>query len=158
MRNDYYGGFIRRLAAFAVDWLVIGILTRLVESVCTAALGLFFSAEAMVHADRAGQALCLMMFFLYFVYFHGSTGRTPGKVVLGLKVIKTSGEPMGYGTAFLRWSGYLVSALFMFMGFIWIIFDGKKQGWHDKLTETYVVRAKRNRGGPELSYRDMHLM
>lgn len=159
MKNEHYAGFVRRLIAFAIDCLVIGILAHIIDFVCTAALGLYFSEEAMMtNAVQADQALTFMLFFLYFIYFHGSTGRTPGKAVLALKLVQISGEPAGYGTAFLRWVGYLVSALFVFIGFIWIIFDGKKQGWHDKLAKTYVVSAKQqhSRGRSEFSYRDMN--
>lgn len=79
----------------------------------------------------------------YFTWFHGTGGRTPGKMLLGLRVIRTSGEPMGFGIAFLRWVGYIVSALPFWLGFIWIALDGKKQGWHDKIAATLVVRTGR---------------
>jgi uncharacterized RDD family membrane protein YckC len=79
----------------------------------------------------------------YFTWFHGTIGRTPGKMLLGLRVIQASGEPMGFGIAFLRWVGTIVSAIPFWLGFIWIAFDGKKQGWHDKIATTLVVRAGR---------------
>lgn len=159
MINDYYGGFVRRLIAFAIDCLIIGIIAHTIDFICTAALGYYFDEEAMNHAGRANRALSFMLFFAYFTYFHGSTGRTPGKTLLGLKVVQVSGEPAGYGTAFLRWVGYIVSALFVFIGFIWIIFDGKKQGWHDKLAHTLVVSAKQHgQIRSEFLYRGMYTL
>lgn len=159
MIYDYYGGFVRRLIAFVIDCLIIGIIAHVINFICTAALGLYFDEETMSNASQAKNALSFILFFVYFTYFHGSTGRTPGKALLGLKVVQVSGEPAGYGAAFLRWVGYIVSALFAFIGFIWIIFDGKKQGWHDKLAQTYVVSAKQHgQIRSEFSYRSMYML
>ena len=78
---------------------------------------------------------------IYFIWFHGSVGQTPGKMLLGLRVIQASGETMTFGVAFLRWVGTLVSSLFLSLGYLWIAFDGKKQGWHDKIAATLVIRT-----------------
>ena len=77
----------------------------------------------------------------YFTWFHGAGGRTPGKMLLGLRVVRISGEPLGFGIAFLRWVGYIVSTLPLWLGFLWIALDGKKQGWHDKIAATLVIRT-----------------
>jgi uncharacterized RDD family membrane protein YckC len=81
---------------------------------------------------------------LYYVLFHGRTGRTPGKRVAGIRVIDASGKPIGYGQAFLRW---LMQFVFWFACFItgildslWPLWDDKKQAWHDKVANTVVVR------------------
>jgi uncharacterized RDD family membrane protein YckC len=74
----------------------------------------------------------------YFTYFHGINGRTPGKMLLGLQVLSVDGTEVGFGIAFLRSVGYLVSAIF-YIGFIWAAFDRKKQGWHDKIAATVVI-------------------
>jgi uncharacterized RDD family membrane protein YckC len=73
-------------------------------------------------------------------------------MIFGLKVVQTrgeKGEKMTPGIAFLRWVGYLVSSLFLYLGFIWIAFDGKKQGWHDKIAGTIVVQVRKVRGDSE---------
>jgi hypothetical protein len=75
----------------------------------------------------------------YFTYFHGMKGRTPGKMMLGLQVLSTDGTPITFGIAFLRSVGYLVSSALLNIGFIWAAFDGKKQGWHDKIAGTVVI-------------------
>jgi len=85
----------------------------------------------------------LILPFFYFVYFHGRTGQTPGKRLLKIQVVGISEEDMTFGSAFLRWVGYIISALPLFAGFAWIIFDGKKQGWHDKIARTLVIAQKR---------------
>jgi len=82
----------------------------------------------------------LILSLIYFTYFHGSTGQTPGKSFLRMKVIRVSGDPINYKIAFIRWLGYFVSELAMCLGFYWVAFDINKQGWHDKIAGTYVVK------------------
>jgi uncharacterized RDD family membrane protein YckC len=85
----------------------------------------------------------LVLLFLsstYFVFLQGFGGRTIGKMVLGIRVIREDGESIGLREAFIRWVGYIVSTIFLFLGFIWALFDQKGQTWHDKFAGTYVVR------------------
>jgi uncharacterized RDD family membrane protein YckC len=77
----------------------------------------------------------------YFSYFHGSTGQTPGKMLLGLKVVDKTGSLPTYANSFLRFVAGTFSALLFFMGFIWIGLDLNKQGWHDKIAQTVVIRV-----------------
>jgi uncharacterized RDD family membrane protein YckC len=70
-----------------------------------------------------------------------SHGTTPGKKMLGMRVIKESGEDARFGTMFLREViGKAISAMILSLGFIWIFLDRDRQGWHDKLASTYVVQ------------------
>ncbi len=81
---------------------------------------------------------------LALVYYVGMTARgaTIGKRVFGLKVVREDGTPPGFGRALLRQTlGYWLSGAVFYLGFIWIAFDDHKQGWHDKIAQTYVVRA-----------------
>jgi uncharacterized RDD family membrane protein YckC len=77
----------------------------------------------------------------YFTYFYGYTGQTIGKMVCGLKVVSTEGGLIGYRRAFLRWIGYIISFYAFFLGFFWIVFDYNKQGWHDKIARTFVIKV-----------------
>lgn len=71
-------------------------------------------------------------------------GATVGKKVFGMKVVREDGGPIGFWRSLLRHTiGYWISGLFFGLGFIWIGFDPHKQGWHDKIAGTYVVRANR---------------
>jgi len=85
------------------------------------------------------QTVTVLLDMAYFTYFHGTTGQTPGKRLLGLRVVQETGEPIGLGTAFLRWVGYIVSGIPMLMGFLWAGADRRKQGWHDKIAGTVVI-------------------
>jgi len=71
----------------------------------------------------------------------GMRGATIGKQIMKLKVIGTDGRmPIGYGNAFIRLIGKMISSIVIFLGYIWIIFDKEKQGWHDKIANTFVVK------------------
>jgi len=76
----------------------------------------------------------------YFTYFHGRTGQTLGKMCCGLKVVNTHGEVISYRRALLRWAGYILSSLILYLGFLWVAIDRNRQGWHDKVASTYVIK------------------
>lgn len=61
--------------------------------------------------------------------------------VLDLKVIRTDGSALTLTQALIRYVGLFVSFLVLAIGVIWVAFDANKQGWHDKIAGTYVVRA-----------------
>ncbi len=84
--------------------------------------------------------LALLLSLLYSVWMT-ARGATLGKRAFGLRVIRQDGTRPGFGRALLRQTvGYLLSSFF-WLGFIWIGLDPKKQGWHDKIARTYVIRA-----------------
>jgi len=148
-----YGGFWRRAVAAVIDQVILVCLYTLLFVLGAlaglsgfAALSYPVETDAMVRGT-AGiallyQAFCMLLNMGYFTYFHGTMGQTPGKMAMGLKVTQASGEEMTPGLAFLRWVGYIVSALFLLLGYIWIAFDPRKQGWHDKIAGTVVIRKK----------------
>jgi uncharacterized RDD family membrane protein YckC len=73
-------------------------------------------------------------------------------MALSLSVIdQETGRNLTATQSLIRYLSYFLSALPLFMVFIWIIFDKKKQGWHDKIAKTVVVRAK-NRGIEPVSF------
>ena len=76
----------------------------------------------------------------YFTYFHASFGQTPGKRILKLKVVDLEGNDPGYSVSLLRFAAGTFSFLLFFMGFFWIGLDLNKQGWHDKIAQTVVVK------------------
>ena len=86
-------------------------------------------------------AAMLLVEIAYYTFFHGHTGQTIGKMVCGVKVINIQGEIIGYRRAFLRWVGYVISSLIFYLGFLWVAIDRSKQGWHDKIARTYVIKV-----------------
>lgn len=147
-----YAGFWRRLIAYSIDGFIIGVVFIVLAFIA----GIAFFSGTMSGGSNAwlqeindpalmfSFTLWLWLFsaltnIAYFTYFHGSTGRTPGKMLLGLQVVSVEGGRISFGAAFLRSVGYLVSSLVFCLGYIWIAFDKRKQGWHDKIAGTVVI-------------------
>lgn len=77
----------------------------------------------------------------YFVGFWTWRGQTPGMMLFGLRVAReTDGANPGLARSILRYVGYVLSWITLLIGFIWVAFDSRKQGWHDKIAGTVVVR------------------
>jgi len=82
-------------------------------------------------------AVATVVFWLY-------RAATPGKMAIGARVVDAAtGQPPSFNQSVLRYLGYYVSILPFCLGLIWVGFDPRKQGWHDKIARTVVVRAKR---------------
>ena len=101
--------------------------------------------EAGLDDDAAsGVALVgmvgLVVGYLLWALVLFARGTTPGKRLLRMYVFKESGERAGFFTMFFReWIGKWISAAVFFLGFLWILLDKDRQGWHDKLASTYVA-------------------
>ncbi|MEW6333295.1 MAG: RDD family protein [Thermodesulfobacteriota bacterium] len=151
MGDKRFGGFWRRGLAYVIDIFILYGISQILLFTGLLALklgGISFRGVALTGDLPLGTGLFTTVYIVtmfltgivYFVWFHGTVGQTPGKMLLGLRVIQASGEKMNFGVAFLRWVGYLISGPAFLLGFIWIAFDGRKQGWHDKIAATLVIR------------------
>jgi uncharacterized RDD family membrane protein YckC len=139
------GGFLRRLVAFTIDFVVLYIVDTILMIIGFLAMGVDTSGlgEGGIEQIRVLLPFYFFIFIIniaYYTYFHGNTGQTPGKMICKLKVVRVNGEPLGYGRAFLRWVGYLASWAAFALGFLWVIFDRQKQAWHDKIAGSYVLK------------------
>ena len=77
---------------------------------------------------------------LYFTFLTGFfRGRTPGKRLLNIRIVRLDGKPLGYWVSFERFGGYAASLFTGFEGFLRILWDPNRQGLEDKLAETVVV-------------------
>jgi uncharacterized RDD family membrane protein YckC len=147
-----YAGFWRRLVAYLIDSTIIIVVFFVLFMIAMMAF-LFGSMSGnsskwlanLMDPTRVFSILIFTWIFYaamtiaYFTYFHGTTGRTPGKMLLGLQVLSADGTSISFGIAFLRAVGYLVSGALFNIGFIWAAFDKRKQGWHDKIADTVVI-------------------
>ena len=118
-------GFWIRLVAQILDTIIIGIgfLILGVISSVVPVLGLLF----------------ILLFFYWF--YNEMKCQTPGRRLLGIRVVNESGDPISFWRGILRGIiGKTVSGIFLYLGFIWAAFDREKRGWHDKIAGTYVVR------------------
>ena len=133
-----YAGFVSRLLAFAVDALVAVALSTVGFAATSAVLSVLDSDNGHP-AAAVGYLLAVpVVFVLYCAGFWALWGRTPGMLLLGLRVVPVHGGDVGPGRALIRALAYWVSAIF-FVGFAWIAIDRRSQGFHDKIARTFCV-------------------
>jgi uncharacterized RDD family membrane protein YckC len=104
---------------------------------------LVFGAEyfSLDPVRRSWDLLIALIAGIAIVTFWRYFGATPGKLAVGLKVVDAeTGQPPSTGRLVVRVLSYLVSALPLYLGFLWIAFDRRKQGWHDKIAGTVVIQ------------------
>jgi uncharacterized RDD family membrane protein YckC len=133
-------GFGRRFVAYLIDAVILWAVTFCLSFGLTAVTASGGGEDIVSGANLAAQCVSILIALAYFVVFWATSGQTPGKMALGIKVIGTDGSRVTWGKAILRYIGYIISGVVFFLGFIWIAFDAKRQGWHDKIASTYVVR------------------
>ena len=76
--------------------------------------------------------------------FTYAKGQTPGKMMLNLHVVTENGQKPNLKQVIMREVvGKAISALALLIGYLWIIWDPKKRGWHDHIAGTYVVKRER---------------
>jgi uncharacterized RDD family membrane protein YckC len=83
--------------------------------------------------------LNLVFFVGYFLFFWVLVGQTPGKMLMGLRVVGMNGRPLSFWQALKRFIGYWISMIPFFIGFYWILISDSRQGWHDKFARSYVI-------------------
>jgi len=143
-RLGQYAGFITRLIAWVIDRGIILGLWWLVS------FGIDFLLQTLeISNDKYQNWIVLLVILIniviYFIYYIGSwmvAGQTPGKSLMGVRIVRTDGRRLKFHNAVIRLVGYWISSLFLYMGFWWILFDSRRQGWHDKLARTMVVYSE----------------
>ncbi|WP_018691772.1 RDD family protein [Algicola sagamiensis] len=147
-----YTGFWLRLVSYIIDSIIIYFIITLPLSFILGQPNMNMQTEADFQAFYSyyGQ-FSFVSFFLtgvYYVVFWHMKGATPGKMALGMKVINAkTGEKPSVMSLCLRYVGYIVSAIPIFLGYMWIGWDKRKQGFHDKIGSTIVVRPRKG-GNP----------
>jgi uncharacterized RDD family membrane protein YckC len=90
---------------------------------------------------RAGDLLIALLVGVVIVGFWRYCGATPGKLAVGVKIVDAqTGHPPTTARLVIRLFSYIVSALPLYFGFLWVAVDRRKQGWHDKIAGTVVVQ------------------
>lgn len=138
--NSYiYGGFWLRVVASLIDTLLIlvvlfPVITLIYGKSAWQDTGVIMSGFSSFLFNYLFPAVAVILFWLY-------KSATPGKLALRLKIVdeKTGGKPTA-GQLIGRYLAYYVSTIPLFLGLIWVAFDQRKQGWHDKLAGTLVVK------------------
>jgi len=150
-----YAGFWRRLGAYLIDGIVVGIIMKISTSVMMIPLSRYFSRiylsnnpqqlEVMVPSLMiilvTSMLVGMSLQALYFILMWGYKGATLGKMALKIKIVNTEGSDISYGSAFLRYIGTIISGIPLCLGYLWMLWDDKKQTWHDKIASTCVIRT-----------------
>jgi uncharacterized RDD family membrane protein YckC len=151
-----YAGFLSRAVGLVLDYAII------VVAVASTGLlvGLLFNAfridltTCSISTSNIpfGTQVCMagryfLGFFaivfgpLYFLLFWMLTGQTIGQRVMGLRVVRLNGRRVGFWLSLVRWIGYQVCIFTLGIGFLWVLIDNRRMGWHDKLARTCVIYA-----------------
>lgn len=135
-----YVGFWWRVVAAIIDTVLILLFTM---PILVAIYGTqYFASTRMVH----GAADILVSWVLpaaVIIAFWLLRGATPGKMAMSARIVDAeTGGPLTPIQSVVRYLGYFVSIIPLFVGIFWVAFDRRKQGWHDKLAGTVVVRPK----------------
>ncbi len=146
-----YVGFWPRLGATLVDSLLIGII------IWPALMKIYGDAYWTTEQIILGPADFLLSWVLPAIAvmaFWMVKQATPGKLLISAKIVdaRTGGAP-STGQYIGRYLGYFVAILPLCIGLLWVAFDDRKQGWHDKLAGTVVIRPK-DRSAKSVSFED----
>ncbi|WP_103502670.1 MULTISPECIES: RDD family protein [Streptomyces] len=133
--NDY-AGWGSRVVARILDMLILGVVPAILMVIGT----------PTTEGDSFGPTYFLGVLlsiggWIYFAYLLGTTGQTPGRKAVNIQVLKEStGQPLGFGMAVVRYVLDIVNALPCYLGYLWPLWDAKKQTFADKIVGTVVVR------------------
>lgn len=154
--RGFYAGFVTRAIAFAIDMILVAViqitillLTRLLLDF----FGLDQLAQAIFEPTAATNVSLFITITRWAIAFVGSgflfalysismwllVDKTLGQALLGLRVLRTDGRSLTLGPAVRRILGYYISFLALFLGFLWVLIDDRRQGWHDKIADTVVI-------------------
>ncbi len=126
-----YAGFWIRLLAYIIDAVILGAISfPLIQVLSSMGIG-----------DHSTNVLSIAISWMYFAVFESSTWMgSPGKKALGLIVTDEQGQQLSVGRATRRYFAKILSALLLGIGFFMIAFTARKQGLHDKIFHTLVVK------------------
>lgn len=139
MPEQEYAGFWIRLGASLIDTVILLIVITIPLTFIYGKE--YWMSEQLIHG--IWDVLLNYVFPLVVtIWFWRRFLGTPGKLATSLKIVDAkTGNKMSVGQSIGRYFAYIISALPLCLGFIWVGLDKKKQGWHDKLAGTVVIRS-----------------
>jgi len=134
-------GFWMRLVATVIDAFIVLVLQFLLGSLLAVA-GLAAGGDGVGGSIAIlVQLFGLVLNFVYYIFFTGYCGQTPGKMALRIKVICRDGSEISYGrAAFREIPAKFISGIIFCIGYLMVAFDDQKQGLHDRMANTYVIK------------------
>ncbi len=153
--STMYAGFWIRLVARIVDGVIVAIPVGVVFFVFIAIAGGIAStanssdqnAQAALGLGIVGVWLLVVLLatvgtIVYYVYFWGTSGSTLGMRLFRLRLVDANtGGPIGIGRAVIRYLMTFVNTMACYIGWIWVAFDPRKQGWHDHVANSVVIQG-----------------
>lgn len=141
---NYAGFWIRTLAAIIDSLLLALVIAPIVVAIYGPE-----QLQAMAYAGYGGGLVVAMFNYLVpaivIIVFWLYRSATPGKLLLKLEIVDASSGAKPSTAQFIgRYLGYYVSIIPLMLGIIWVAFDSRKQGFHDKLAGTVVIRRERS--------------
>lgn len=142
-QDRVYAGFFVRLAAYLIDWLIVGaalLVVRIPMWIASLAGGADFMFQDFIFTYSAYDILIYVLKVGYFVIMTYLTGATVGKRLLQIKVVSTEDrKPTFFEIAFRESIGKFLSGLVLYVGYFVIGADKDKKGLHDILSDTRVI-------------------
>jgi len=147
-------GFFSRSVAFIIDLVILSVVQLVGSVFIDKFLGFFkhigWVAKIIAFLDNPTYSVLIssvvmtLFVIVYFLFFWTLVGFTPGKAILGLKIVRKDGAKLSFGRAIVRFFAYWISAIPFFLGFFWVLWDSKSRGWHDKIAGTQVLYIPKN--------------
>ena len=130
MKNPAFIGFWARFGAALPDLLILGVPSLIISGILWYSTGL----QSMYY-------LVQLAVLVVTIYMDGIMGGTPGKLILNMRIVNQKGSLIGIPSAILRYIGKVLSTLILLIGLFMIGWDSRKQGLHDKIANTFVIRS-----------------
>jgi uncharacterized RDD family membrane protein YckC len=134
-------GFGIRTVAYLVDAFLLSFVGGAFPYLVWSATSPGNQSPGGASGSVGGTSLAVSLIYFVIFWSHLGGGRTLGMRLLGLRVMREDGSPVGVFDALVRWIGLWISFAFCFIGVLWVAGDARKQGWHDKMAHTLVVRV-----------------
>jgi uncharacterized RDD family membrane protein YckC len=137
-----YVGFWARVGACLID-TVLAMLIIVPLSIAVYGTSYFSFSNTDLVSGPADVLISWVLPAVAVVLFWIYRQATPGKMAISARVVDAkTGGALGVGQSIVRYLGYFVSTIPLGLGLLWVAFDPKKQGWHDKIAGTVVVRER----------------
>lgn len=144
-----FAGFVSRAAAFTIDIFIVAFVLAVAGMFYTALRDIFFldrfldrlfgtDAMATIRAVVAGLAATVVAMGYWLIAWM-VTGETLGHAIMGVRVMHREGARLNFWQALRRLLGYVLSLLPLGLGFLWVLIDNRRDGWHDKIAGTDAV-------------------
>ncbi|HZW19415.1 MAG TPA: RDD family protein [Luteimonas sp.] len=137
-----YAGFWKRVAAYFIDAVILAVLGGMTGALIGGLMGATqgFATSSLLAIQTVTQIGGLLVAACYYGFFYASSNQaTPGKMAIGIKVVRSDGSGCSFWRGFGRHFATLLSALLLLVGYLMVAFTARKQALHDMVCDTVVV-------------------